>query len=526
MEVDSRLSCREGAVQEFIKNYECDVIGVLSGWDRIRFLGTYRALSAVRGMMRYLWHAGALLKDFGEFVQRKSKEIDTAVMGRAKELGRPVVFLDSPRIYKEDVALDIARKDGIKAGLVCVLGAVETCMSFVLGKDPERKKLVLKPASRKCKHLYAYIIDETFGWMSIRMQTWFPFPVQVCINGREWLSLQMDKAGIGYERRDNCFAYISDVDAAQKLMDRMQNLNWASELNRAVKLVNPLHGKMTPEWPQETYWSGQETEWATDVMFRSSQALGAIYPSLVKGAIQVFSSQDVMRFLGRKKLVGQFHGELQSSYKQRPEGIRVKHRVKKNSIKVYDKQGSVLRVETTINDPGEFKVFRSKEGDEGGPKTWRVLRRGVADMHRRAEVSQASNERYLTALSALDTNQPLGDLLTPEGRAVRFEKRNYRGLRFWSEGDLKLLEAVSRGEFMLEGFRNKDLIPLLGLRMEDPKKASTRVSRLLRILRAHRIIRKVQGCHRYFLTKKGQKIASALLHIKAATLQQLLKTAA
>jgi hypothetical protein len=282
---------------------------------------------------------------------------------------------------------------------------------------------------------------------------------------------------------------------------------------------------MTPEWPQATYWSAQETEWATDVMFKSEKDLGAIYPGLVRGAIQAFASPDVMRFLG-KKLTGHFEGELQSSYKKRPEGVRVKHWVKKNSIKVYDKQGIVLRVETTINDPHEFKVFRTTEGKPDAPKGWKVLRRGVADLHRRAVVSQATNERYLDALAALDVDQPVGAMLTPEAKPVKFKSRQVRGLRLWEEQDLRLIEAVARGEFMLSGFRNKDLVAHLGLEKEDPKRASNRISRLLRILRAHHIIRKVPGQHSYRITPKGRNIASALASINVVTLQQLTRPAA
>ncbi|TAL11989.1 MAG: hypothetical protein EPO02_02930 [Nitrospirae bacterium] len=512
-------------MQEFIRKHEGAVLGVLSGWDRVRFMGTLRMLSCVGGMMTYLSKAGVLLKDFGGFVESKSDGMKEAIQARARELGRPVVYLASSRICKEEIALGIAQKDGVKDGLVCVLSAVEPCMSYLIGKDAARKRLVLKAGLRKCLHLYGYGIDETFGWMSIRIQTWFPFTVQVCVNGREWLARQMDRAGIGYERRDNCFARISDLPKAQALMEKMHELNWPEELERVVRALNPLHGQMIPEWPMPTYWSARETEWATDVMFRSEQELASIYPALVRSAIHAYSSPDVMRFLG-KKLTGHFQGEIQSSYKHRPEGIRVKHRVKGNSIKVYDKQGSVLRTETTINDPRDFKVYRAKEGDSNGEKRWRVLRRGVADLHRRAMVSQAANERYLDALAALDTSQSFGDLLRPECRAVIYRKRKVRGLRPWADEDQALLTAISRGEFAMEGFRNKDLAVHLGLGKLDPKKASARISRLLRILRAHQIIRKSPGCHRYFLTPKGRVLAAAVLQVQVVTLQQVARAAA
>ena len=512
-------------MQEFIQRHKERVVGVLNGWDRIRFRGSQRMLCHVGGMMTYLSRAGILLIRFGDFVHRKSTEMKTAIEQRANELGRPVIYLYSSQTNKEAIALEVAKRDEIREGLVCVLSVVEPCMSYLIGKDPEKKKLVLRGKMRKCLPFYGYLIDKTFGWMSIRLQTWFPLTVQVCVNGREWLGRQMDQAGITYERRDNCFAKLSDIKAAQDLMDRMDKLNWPEELERTVRFLNPLHGRMTLEWPLPTYWSAQETEWATDVMFKSEKDLGAIYPALVRGAIQAFGSADVMRFLG-KKLTGHFTGELKSSYQKRAEGVRVKHWVKKNSIKVYDKQGIVLRVETTINDPHEFKVFRAKEGEPNGLKGWKVMRRGVADLHRRGVVSQGANDRYLDALAALDVDQPLGAILIPEAKPITFKNRKVRGLRLWEERDLCLIEAVARGEFMLSGVRNKDLVAYLGLDKEDPKRASSRISRLLRILRAHHIIRKIQGQHSYRITPKGRNIANALAFIKVATLQQLTRCAA
>ena len=246
-------------MEEFIQKHQGKVIGVLSGWDRLRFMGTYRLLSNVAGMMRYLSRAGVLLKDFGSFVESRSNELKEGIHAEAERLGRPVVYLRSSRTCKEEVALGIARQDGIKEGLVCVLSVVEPCMSYSIRKDPVRKRLVLSKEIRKCLHLYGYLNDETFGWLSVRVQTWFPFMVQVCVNGREWLARQMDKAGIRYERRDNCFAQIGDLAAAKALLEKMHESNWREELERVVKAVNPLHGRMLQEWPQQTYWTAQET---------------------------------------------------------------------------------------------------------------------------------------------------------------------------------------------------------------------------------------------------------------------------
>ncbi len=145
-------------------------------------------------------------------------------------------------------------------------------------------------------------------------------------------------------------------------------------------------------------------------MFTSPKALASIYPALVRGGISTFSSNDVMRFLGRK-LHGNFAEEVVSDYKKRPEGIRIKHRVGANALKLYDKQGSNLRVETTINDPSDFKVFRPKQGEPDGACKWRPMRKNIADIYRRSKISQDSNERYLDALSSLNTDKSLCEIV-------------------------------------------------------------------------------------------------------------------
>jgi hypothetical protein len=264
--------------------------------------------------------------------------------------------------------------------------------------------------------------------MSARIQTWFPFAVQVCINGRHWLANQLDRAGIKYWREDNCFPWIRNMKQAQRLMDRFLNIAWPRRLDRFAKALNPAHPKLFGPHPLQYYWSVYQSEWATDVMFEDDKALAEIYPALTRYAISALSSPDVMRFLGRK-VPALCRGEVVSDYKDRSEGVRVKHRVGGNSVKAYDKEGSILRVETTMNDPSDFKVFRQKEGDENGPHAWRPLRKGVADLHRRAQVSDTSNNRYLDALAAVDNETSLQELFHTVGKRTTFTGRPVRALR-------------------------------------------------------------------------------------------------
>jgi hypothetical protein len=513
-------------MEAFIQKYQKDVTGVLSGWDRVRLRGMQRILANVGGMMSYLSHVGVLLKDFGAFVERTCLRVREASEQAARRLDRPVQYLFSSALDKYQEAQEIARRDQVQEGLVCVFSCVEPCLAYQVRPDRATKMIHLVLAPRKCVHLYHYWRHKDFGLMHARLQTWFPFTMEVCFNGRSWLARQMDQQGLGYVQRDNCFTWLQDVAASQTLMEQLRRFRWPAFLQGLAAQVHPLLQDVLQGFQTGYYWSMTESEWATDVMFGSAQALARVYPSLVAGAMTTFASRDVMRYLG-KKPSGPFKGEVVSSYLHRPEGVRVKHSLQSNSVKMYDKRGNILRIETTINDPYPFKAYRPKESDPKGPRQWRYLRKGVADAQRRAEISQGVNDRYLEALASLDSEVPVRQVVASVCRPTRWKRRPVRPLHPWSVIDQELLAVISRGEYVLQGFRNRDLVahlyPKAGDDRQEQRRAAARVTRLLRLLRAHGLVRKISGTHRYCLTPKGREITTAVLRYQSATLQQLSK---
>jgi hypothetical protein len=272
------------------------------------------------------------------------------------------------------------------------------------------------------------------------------------------------------------------------------------------------------------------------VLFKDAASLARLYPQFVHHGISSFGSPDVMRFLGRYvpvstgKVYGQFTGEIISDLKHRPEGIRVKHSVNGNSIKVYDKQGSVLRVETTIVHPEEFKVYRAAENDPAGKLGWRDLRRGLADLPRRAQVSHAANGRYLSALAAVTGTTPLSAVAQHVCQPITCAGQRYRPLNPWAAPDGALLEAISRGEFAINGLRNRDLQGLLyktkATAARERRRRAAAVTRKLRLLRAHGLLKKVSGTHRYVLTTTGRELVTALLAARKANVEKLTQLAA
>jgi hypothetical protein len=516
---------------QFIQRFGDKITGVLSGYDRLVLRGSLLAIVFPEGMKRVLRLKHILLKDFGQWAQRMTEQLKEACCQAARNQNRPIVYLQSASADKEEAARKIAAKDGITSGLVAILTCVEPCKSFEIYRNKHTHKLELVSRMRKGLVLYHYWLDPQFGWMNARIQSWLPFSIQVCINGREWLAQILDKNRTGYSRYDNCFTAIDDVAKAQRLMNRQLRISWPKALERIRQQLNPLHGQIFRGLGVSYYWSIYQSEWATDVMFEKASDLAAIYPAMILHGMRTFSSEDVLRFLGRRvPLHGNFKGEVTSDYKDRTEGVRIKHRVKDNSIKAYDKGGNVLRVETTMNNPSDFKVLRKKHGQSKGKAQWRPLRRGVADVQRRAQVSQASNQRYLDALAATDTSTPLGELIRDICRPTTYSDKRVRALRPWADPDLALLRAVNRGEFSINGFRNRDLQSLLFDATTDTdqekRRRSAQVSRFLRMLRAHRLMQKVPHTHRYVVTQSGRVIISAILASQQITLEQLNKLAA
>jgi hypothetical protein len=524
-----------GVPPAFLNRFGTSITGVLSGFDRLRLRGTLRHLFQPTVMEAYLNACHILIKDFGAFAHGLTARLKAVAYASAEQARRPFRYLSSSQISKEALARQIAREDGVTSGLIAIFSALENCLSYSVRGDRQTKHIHLVLEPRKCLHLYHYFLHAELGLCHVRVQTWFPFTVDVCLNGRDRLARQMDQAGLAYRQRDNCFVWVEDAARAQALLDQQLRTDWPGVLGRLLDQAHPLHNEICRPIGQTYYWTASASEYATDLIFRDAPSLAALYARLVHHGLRTFASPDVMRFLGRKtptqsgRVQGNFRGEVISDLKHRPEGIRVKHSVNGNSVKMYDKEGSVLRIETTINKTEEFRVYRAKQGEPGGEKTWRPLQRSVGELWRRAQVSGAANRRYLQALASVTDKTPAGQAAAKVGRAVVRDGRRHRALNPWSEKDAALLAAVSRGEYVINGMRNRDVRRQLWVKVGTDKVERRRAgagTRQLRLLRAHGLLRKVSGTHRYVVTEGGRKIITAVLAARQADVEQLTALAA
>lgn len=511
-----------GPLAEFINQQADKVTGVLEGFDRVRVQASLRSLYHPSVMEYYLLSQKILFKDFKKYLTGLTNRVRGAAAHLAQKCHRRVIYLQSNCYHKEDLAREEMKRQGVKEGLITVISAVEPCRTWFVRGNKETRHLELHLNWGKCIHLYFYWLHKRLGFLHLRLQTWFPFLLQICFNGREWLARQMDQAKMGYRRRDNCFEWLENPAKAQRLMDQQLQVQWQPLFQPLVDGCHPLHREICRPIGATYYWTVAESEFATDVMFATQADLQAVYPAMVHHSVMSFGSDQVLRFLQRKGAA-----EVKTDRRRGPDGIRVKHWLNDNSLKLYDK-GSVLRSEVTINNPKDFRVFRTSELQPEGPKAWRILRRTVADVPRRAEVCRGATHRHLQALSVVKLRTPLAQQTERLCRSIRKAGRRYRGLRPFGE-DACLLQAVNRMEWVITGFRNGDIRKQLYPGKAPAKKRRVQTAatgRRLAMLRAHGLIRKVPGRHLYHVTTKGRRLITALLSARQADIEQLTKMAA
>src|SRR5262249_44144642 len=345
----------------FLDRFGGMIAGILSGFDRLRLRGTRRLLAHVSGLKHFLWRSRVRLQEFDAFVQDLTATMCAAVQQAAKDAGRSIVYVPSGNEDKGSLVQEVVKAERIREGLIGVWSCVEPCSSYMIYRNKNTRKLELRSRQRKCLHYYHYYLHPQYGLLHTRLQTWLPFTMQVCLNGREWLARQLDAAGIHYRRRDNCFVALADVAAAQALMDEQRRADWPALLEGLARSSDPTHDTLLDDLTNRYYWTVDQSEWATDILFHSAEDLAALYPRLLRHGWDTLHSEDVMRFLGHGltptgKIRATFTEQVTTDLQRRTEGTRLKHRLGANSLKMYDKayqtEGAVLRLEATYNNVG------------------------------------------------------------------------------------------------------------------------------------------------------------------------------
>lgn len=525
-------------MKAFLERHVKQIRGVLSGLDRLLFRGTVHGLSYPQGATTFLCQAGIKFVDFGGYVKDLSQRVTAATLAWAKGEGISRNHLHSTRISKQELAEAERQRHPRRTGLIATYTSVEPCYTYELRKAPNSHWLQLETARRPGLQVYHYFQHEQFGLMHVRLSTWFPFDVHVCLNGREWLARQMKASKIRFRRFDNSFAWLSDWEAAQQLANEQLRTSWCEVLDGLMLQVHPLHTEIfAPPLERDYYWMVAQSEWATDVTFRSREYMQRLAGRVIRHGIATYGPLDVVRFLGKKPRSVQ---NVVSNVYEHEEGTRIKHWHNDNSLKAYDK-GPNLRFEATINNPSDLKAFRPRQADLDGPLVLQPLRKSVADTQLRAEVSQAAVNRMMDAYAATDSTESLGELIAPLCKPVTVpgrpqpdgttsKPRRHRALQPLNPHDADLLVAITRPEFAQNGLRNRDLCQFLystpPADAADSRRRCAAISRQLLLLRAHGLLNKVPRTHRYVVPPSAHKTITTLLAARNANAQQLTQIAA
>jgi hypothetical protein len=505
----------------FLRKHQPKIAGVLSCFDRMIFRG-HLPLSYPAGLEGFLYRQKVLLKHFKDYAPQVAERVKDHVKGLVLKAGAPFRHLPSKEPMEEQ-ARALAREKKIRDGIVCGYSQLETCRTYRFEYSREAGRPRLRHDYRRCTVLYVFVMHPLLGLIHVKLQTWLPLTMQVYCNGHDFLARKLSARGIKYAQHDNAFTWIADLTAAQRCADRLVKLNWPKLLGALARQFNPLVGRELRE--QDYYWVMDQVEYATDVLFKEERGLAEFYPRLWQHAQVCFGAEDVLKFFG-KALTASFRGEVQTWVKQRPEGVRVGHTLKSNRLKMYDKAGSVLRIETTLNDARDFKVRRR---NRRGELEWQPLRKGVAWLWRYAELSRASNNRYLQALTVVDDDSAARRLWDRATKPAPWQGRRRRALQPLNRAEQELFLAALRGEHRLRGFRNADLRARLYATPPrdagERRRRCARVTRLIQLLRAHGLVAKLPHTRRYRVTSSGEQLMSAAIYVRYKHLPQELHDA-
>ena len=506
------------------------VKGVIEGFDRIVFKGMLMPINHAGGMQAFLSSHCVLNKEFKDWATSQSAAINNAAENYTNgQCGSNIVYIPSCHTRKEELAHKQQEKTGVKSGLIGTWSCLESCRTFKAFFNKEASFPVLKKTESRCKHLYFYYDHPDYGFMSIRLQTWAPFEIQIALNGREWLRRLLDKEDVRYILQGNKFLHIDSYEIAQRLLNTQLDTRWEDLLSGFLPDVFPTMADLFNADSPYTYtWTQWQSEWAKDYIFTDPDCLKFHMNHFLRYAFITGTSDRVLRYMGHPvRENGQpyptSNPELMSRVNLWYDGARIRHWVDHNSIKMYSEQ-NVLRFEMTMNDPSRFKIHRHVQGKPDSEKKFLPMRKGIADIAVRAKVSSDRVRCFTEQMATVTEPVTFRELLDVVSEPIFTDGKRYRALEVTGK-DRILLQAVADPKYSVDAISNK----LLRQALENTpwangltgKKLSARIGRHLRLLREHGIIKKLPKQQRYMLTDKGRKLTSALNQVLAVSIEDL-----
>ena len=489
--------------------------GKFAMFDRIVINGYLLSLINTNSFSYYVHLNGINIKDFKSFATKQTKELCEHIEAYIKNNDCISQYLTSTKINK-----DVLEKNPNKSGLIIAFSDVESCKIITVSNNKDTKQLEYVSRSTKCKHYYLYYNDDIFGLMFVRIQTWFPYNVEIYFNGHDYMSKVFDKENIKYEMYNNSFSYIDDYDRAQKLADNFLNKKLSGALENLVSKINIHYQKIKELNNDSYYYCVNQCEFAVDYSFNSCEDLNLIYKKLAETAFYTLKCDNVYSFFGRNiKYINRTKNvDLTSNLKNWDQGYRIKFKLNKNQVKMYNK-GNNLRIEVTINNPKASKVLKDLPNDitcdnddnnKVNKKKFVPMGKSISNFYRYAEVSKSIIDRFVDSLPMLDIeeNVPKEDIQKISERTT-VNERNYSAFNLLNRDNITLFSVISDGKYLIHGFTNKSII--LEVFDEASKRNINKLTRLLAKLRAFGIIKKIDHRNTYFLTDFGRRICNSIL---------------
>jgi len=494
--------------QSLTDRYDDRIAGVLSCYDRVVITGTLPNVCYAEGMTAFLHARHIRIFDYAKFAATLRDRVREAAAWVAAAAGVVIEHVAKSHVRKEDLVAKVIAKRGDHPGLVHVISAMEACDTYEPWHDKKTHKTFVRRDSGKCLHYYFYFIDPDLGLIYLRAPTWAPFRLQVYCNGHSWLARKLTAAGIGFTTADNAFIRIDDWPRAQALADSFS----PDELHRTLDRYAALCCPVMETFGQTYHWSLMQIEYSTDLVFRSRPVLEPLYEQLARHSVLSVKAQNIATFLGRRILPA-LAQEIGSQFSTRIEGTCIKHRFGKSSIKMYDKAGIVLRVETTTNDVSFFKHHRKVEHRQGPPtRALAPVKKSIYSLIDLREILLGCNRRYIAHLSALDDFSAGVRMLDRVTKPRTINGKTIKGVNFFNPLEQTLLRTLQNPKFNIAGIRRADIAPSLG------QLSPASLSRHIRRLRLLGLIKRVVGTYRYYLTKAGRAAIAAAQRLTEHTL--------
>jgi DNA-binding MarR family transcriptional regulator len=481
----------------------------LSCLDRVVITGTSMDFGYDKAMRGYCTLNLIDIMFVAEWARPLTDRIREFALGAACESGNEMIDCNKFKGRKDDFVKKLIKDGEYEYGKpIAVFKSMERCFSFYRSQSSIEAKLKGCPfrlRSSKCLHFYIYFIDEVLGLVCLRIQSYAPFSIQFIVNGHSILEQSLIKHKINYTKHDNCFTSVDDFLAAQNLANSITGPLINDRLEKLSQDLIPLNDIM-PKWYRFTV---RQIEYSTDI-YTPDDIIGIDKTRQTILQLCLQKPDDFMVYLTESK---RSNSKSQFNLSRTHLGICAKFHVGTLSIKAYHKLDTLLRVETSCYNLRKIRAKRTMHTKSGDTvvKTAQVTR-SLKDIGLFIDFGRNANNRMLERLSILWKRSYSHKQLQSIAQKTKNRKINFSGINFFEPKDESVLIAVGSGQHDLEGFKRSDIATQTNL-------TPTQAGYAIRRLRAHGLVKKINGTNRYFLTKIGRSAT-----ITSRTLQQLVVT--